>query len=169
MDREQARDTVKGYLEDYLRGKGINPRRPFNCLNPDHPDKHPSMSYDRNRRRVHCFSCGASYDIFDLIGIDYGLSDFKDQLAKACELYGIEIDRSTNRPESKPAALPDQTAPTESETLANKGGYMDYYYQCRKALHNTNYLQERGIAAPGSVCREDLPTVSACVMSAFVI
>lgn len=151
MTTEQAIDSAKGCLESYLRGKGINTRKKFTCQNPKHTDKHPSMSYDRNRRRAHCFSCGASYDIFDLIGMDYGLSEFKDQLAKACELYGIEIDRSTNRPESKPAALPDQTAPTESETLANKGGYMDYYYQCRKALHNTNYLQERGISKETAV------------------
>ena len=92
MNREQAKDLVKSYLESYLQSKGINTSKPFRCLNPDHADRHPSMSYDKERLRVKCFSCGASYDIFDLIGIDYGLTDPKDIFNKAYELYNITID-----------------------------------------------------------------------------
>lgn len=110
MDRDTARETAKGYLESYLQSQGINTRRPFNCLNPEHNDTHPSMSFDRKRNKCHCFSCGASYDIFDLIGIDYGLNDYNDQFKKACELYGIEVDpykptaADDFRPQSKTAA-----------------------------------------------------------------
>lgn len=91
MDREQAKDIVKGYLGDYLQSKGINTRKPFTCLNPDHPDKHPSMSMDKRNNRCKCFSCGASYDIFDLIGIDYGLTDPGEIFKKAYELYNVNI------------------------------------------------------------------------------
>ena len=106
MNREQARETVKGYLESYLQGKGINTRRPFTCLNPEHPDAHPSMSYDSARQRCKCFSCGASYDIFDLIGMDYGLTDAGEKFAKAYELYGIKIDAQPVKVPAKPAQKP---------------------------------------------------------------
>lgn len=143
MDREQARDTVKGYLEDYLRSKGINTRKPFNCLSPDHNDTHPSMSYDRRGQRCKCFSCGVSYDIFDLIGIDYGLSDDKDIFNKAYELYNISIDapaKTTAPAKKKPAAKPE---PKPAED------FMDYYKRAQASRSEApaqEYLKSRGIS-----------------------
>ena len=144
MDREQARDTVKGYLEDYLRGKGINTRKPFNCLSPDHNDTHPSMSYDRRGQRCKCFSCGVSYDIFDLIGIDYGLSDDKDIFNKAYELYNISIDapaqNSKEPAKKKPEAKPEPK-PAEDFT--------DYYKRAQASRSEApaqEYLKSRGIS-----------------------
>ena len=67
MNRDEAKATMKDMLADYLGRKGINTRKPFKCLNPLHNDTHPSMSFDRKRNRVHCFSCGATYDIFDRV------------------------------------------------------------------------------------------------------
>lgn len=143
MDREQARETVKGYIEDYLRHKGINPRKQFNCLNPDHADKHPSMGYDSKQQRCHCFACNATYDIFDLIGMDYGLTDSKDIFNKAYELYGITID------------TPKTEKPVKGNTWENKKAQkpeekIEYYQKTRAALTEDSpaakYLQERGIS-----------------------
>ena len=94
MDREQAKATVKGYLGDYLRTyKGIDPesKKPFHCLNPEHDDAKPSMSYDPQRNRVKCFSCDASYDIFDLIQMDFNLSPAQ-AFIKGFELYNVTVD-----------------------------------------------------------------------------
>ena len=96
MDREQAKETIKQQLASYLMQKGIDINKPFNCLNPAHPDRHPSMSYDKKNNKCKCFSCDASYDIFDLIGIDYNLTG-KDIFNKAYELYGISIDNEYNK------------------------------------------------------------------------
>ena len=139
MDREQAKDTVKGYLEDYLRSKGINTRTPFKCLNPEHEDKHPSMSFDRSRNRCKCFACGAGYDIFDLIGIDYGLTDQKDIFAKAYELYNITIDKT----------VPAQKKPAQKQEDKQPASYTSYYEKCRAALSGSpaqDYLSSRGIS-----------------------
>lgn len=135
MDRENAKNLVKGYLADYLQAKGINTSRPFTCLNPAHPDKHPSMSYDRQRQRCKCFSCGATYDIFDLIGMDYGLSDPKDIFAKAYQLYNISADASLAGPVKKEAPRP-------------AADHTDYYKKAAAALPGSpaeNYLRQRGI------------------------
>ena len=97
MNREEAKEYVKEHLEDYLRSKGIDASngKKFRCLNPAHNDKKPSMSIDRSSKsglHCKCFSCQAYYDTFDLIAIDYGLSEEKDIFSKGYEIYGFQID-----------------------------------------------------------------------------
>lgn len=97
MNREEAKEYVKGHLEDYLRSKGIDASngKKFRCLNPAHNDKKPSMSIDRSSKsglHCKCFSCQAYYDTFDLIAIDYGLTEEKDIFSKGYEIYGLQID-----------------------------------------------------------------------------
>ena len=137
MDRETAKNIVKGYLGDYLKAKGINTRKPFTCLNPEHPDKHPSMSYDSQRQRCKCFSCGASYDIFDLIRMDYKLTEDAEVFNKAYELYGLVIDG--RKAEQKPA-------PKEEPKAED---YTNYYKKTqgnRSAPAAQEYLRSRGIS-----------------------
>ena len=100
MDRETAKDIVKGYLADYLTSHGHNIRKPFICLNPEHPDRSPSMSYDPRRNKVQCFSCGADYDIIDLIGFEYGIRDERAKFEKAYSLYGLDPENQ-NKPKSE--------------------------------------------------------------------
>lgn len=95
MDRETAKEYVKQGLEQYLNGKGINTKKPFRCLNPQHNDNHASMSIDRSSRSgIHCkcFSCNAYYDTFDLIALDYGLTDKLEIFNKGYELFGLQVE-----------------------------------------------------------------------------
>jgi replicative DNA helicase len=92
MNRDEAKAIVKSYLPEYLTSKGLSLKGKFNCLNPDHADRTPSMQYDSKRNKVHCFSCGADYDIFELIGIEFGLTDSKAKFDKAYEMYEIDVD-----------------------------------------------------------------------------
>ena len=99
MQANKAKELLKEKLEDYLTThKGINTKNKFRCFNSGahkNNDKNPSMSYDKTNLQCHCFSCGNKYDIFDLIGLDYGLTEFKDQLKKAGELYNITIEHNS--------------------------------------------------------------------------
>ena len=102
------------------------------------------MSYDRRGQRCKCFSCGVSYDIFDLIGIDYGLSDDKDIFNKAYELYNISIDapaqNSKEPAKKKPEAKPE---PKPAED------FMDYYKRAQASRSEAPaqaYLKSRGIS-----------------------
>ena len=56
----------KAEMEKVLKSLGIDTKKAFRCLNPEHEDKHPSMRYDAKRGKVHCFSCGVDYDIYDV-------------------------------------------------------------------------------------------------------
>ena len=157
MDREQAKEMVKGYLPQWLESHGCSTRKPFLCLNPAHPDNNPSMSYDRKRNKVHCFACGADYDLLDLIGIEYGLSDQRDIFDKAYSLYGVSVDRRSDpRKDFRPAA-PQYQKQEETERNAHTHmdihtsddsgkDYLGYFKKCQGNLSQTDYHRQRGIS-----------------------
>ncbi len=86
-DLEQTKSYLRSKLPDYLRTKGINPDAKFKCLNPKDLDNLASMSYLPSSQTVRCFNCNRSYDIFDLVGIDYHLNDFRSQFIKAHQMF----------------------------------------------------------------------------------
>lgn len=64
-------EQLKEMLPQYLDILGVSTKGPFKCLNPNHMDKTPSMSFDaKDGRHVHCFGCDATWDIFDLIAVN---------------------------------------------------------------------------------------------------
>lgn len=142
-----AKQFVKDSLEDYLQQRhGINTRRAFRCLNPAHEDRHPSMGINRNAAggaRAHCQSCGANYDTFGVIAIDYNLTNDKDIFAKAYELFDIQIEGRQTSPmccapkqvidklrqeAGKAAAAPDFTTAADhaAAALLNNDKALDY-------------------------------------------
>ena len=132
IDRKSI-DNFKPMLADYLMIKhNININQPFTCLNPDHEDRHPSMSYYAKGNICNCFSCGTHYDIFDLIGLDYGVESFKEKLEIADKLY-----------------------PNISEIVFKKFDvveadnnvidFTNYFQKCISKINKTDYLNERKI------------------------
>lgn len=137
MTREQAKDHIKGQLRSYLTEQGIDTGKPFQCLNPEHPDKKPSMSYDPTRQKAHCFSCGADYDTLDVIGIQQGISNPADIFKKAYQIFGITIDGE-----------PSQKQPRSEQNTSTKGKQEDqetYITQAHKKIDQTDYPKLRGL------------------------
>ena len=82
--------NIKSLLENYLRTyKNIDTSKKFNCLNPQHDDKHPSMQFYKEKNRCKCFSCNAYYSIIDLVMIDYNFNNINDAINKICEIYNL--------------------------------------------------------------------------------
>lgn len=83
MDREtkntiykNAKEEVKGHLEEYLLETGRPLNRNFSCPckeNHKHGDRKPSAGFFRRGNKVYCFGCGESFDIFDMIAADNGI------------------------------------------------------------------------------------------------
>ena len=122
----------KTYLWDYLQKyhNVTSPKRFFHCLNPNHIDNNPSMMFTDKYNICKCFSCGASYDIYDLIGLDYDLHSFKEQLEKVQELYlgYVPVKKEVKK------------------EIDNKiYDYTNYYNKCFKNRYETTYLEQRGI------------------------
>jgi hypothetical protein len=91
QDYARTRDFLKSKMPDYLKRRGINAAAKFLCLNPAHQEHMPSMTYNPADFTVRCFECGASYDIFQLIGVDNRLSDYPSQFKKAHEMFIGEV------------------------------------------------------------------------------
>lgn len=123
------KNAIKAHLPELLEEMGINPRKHFKCLNPEHDDSNPSMSYNRQKMNVHCFSCGSTYDIFDLIGLQYNLTDTKEAFKKAFELYG-----------DKPVQSYKDTTPKAEVD------YTEYIIRCHQQIHLTDYPSIRGLS-----------------------
>lgn len=113
---KQAWNDARDRLPDYLiSNKGLNLRKNFRCLNPDHDDQSPSMGYDPAGKVCHCFGCGKTYDIFDLIGMDYNIDNFIDRVKTACNMYGIPI--------SEPDQAVSVQKSKQTTTKTNPGKY----------------------------------------------
>ena len=99
---ESLIQELRALLPEYMAQKRIvvggRRNRLIRCINPDHRDSTPSMSYHQKTQRLHCFGCGKSYDIFELIAMDYPECDsFPRQIKKACEIFGIPFPEGFGR------------------------------------------------------------------------
>jgi replicative DNA helicase len=153
MASDNKTEYLKTMLSRYLTVKhGIDIRKPFKCLNPSHDDQHPSMSYYDKGNLVKCFSCGATYDLFNLIGIDYGLHEFKAQKAQAEALYPTGI---IDKPLFANQAYPTTNTKNKSKAEAAMQSTNDNTASTTPAIdpesfhqhiHQTTYFQDRGIS-----------------------
>ena len=97
--RKTDAKTLKSCLPQWLREHGLPLHKPFACLNPAHQDIHPSMGYNEKNQTVHCFACGATYDVFDLVGQEENLTDFPSKMKAVNRRYGGgEVIRVTAKP-----------------------------------------------------------------------
>ena len=126
-------ESLRPRIADYLRERGIDPGKRFRCLNPEHLDRNPSMGYDPKRQKVHCFACGADYDLFDLLALDGHLDTPRDALAEASRRYG----RGDVTASGQPAPRPARAQPPEGDT---------YLERCFASRDRTSYFARRGLS-----------------------
>ncbi len=98
------------------------------------------MKFDLKRNKVHCFSCNADYDIFDLIGIDYNITDCKKIFEKAYEIYNIKLSNNEN------SFLDKQFKYNNYINNKIKNNFKEYFKKCNNQISNTNYLEKRGFS-----------------------
>lgn len=134
-------NSLMNRLGEYLEMTGRSTNKNFTCANPDHPDKNPSMHFYETA--CFCFSCGARYNVFKMIGVDYGIESFQGQVEKACELFHVS---------SKDAAALTQPL-REQETVREKQerpkenrNFEKLFAYCRSRIHETDYPKRRGLS-----------------------
>lgn len=68
------KEKLKFYTLQYINELGIviDSKKNIHCLNPNHPDKNPSMHYWDAHNIFYCFSCGHSSDIFQIAHLKEG-------------------------------------------------------------------------------------------------
>ena len=142
----------KEFLEEYLRLKGVNTDKLFRCFAKEHEDNHPSMNFYKKGNICKCFSCGEKYNIYKLVGQEYGLNTFKEQAQKVEELYNNRdlIKDINNIYEQKGVFVDlDYSKSENKNTTDEKQKYSDELLYCQDAwhrIHETDYLLKRGIS-----------------------
>ena len=150
MNPEEAKESAKSHLLDYLNAKGINTSTNFSCLNPSHDDKHPSMSFDSRRNRCHCFSCGVDYDIFDVVGLETGLTG-KELFDHVYRLYNISVDYENSKNQTSSKSIPQPESKTKIDINKksqneNRENLTEFFEKCHVAVEKTDYWKKRGLS-----------------------
>ena len=97
-----------------------------------------AFSITKDGKAWKCFSCNQGGDIFTLIALHEGLTDFKDQAQRAAEITGARLDL-----DYKPDPKKDFAEVKQEEI---KGRYKDYIERCKAAATNTDYFTRRGFS-----------------------
>ena len=125
MDRETAREQLKGNLRSYVeqithKSKGANMYVCPLCGSGEGHNGTGAFSI-KDGTSWKCFSCNKGGDIFDLIGEYEGIADYTEQLKRAGEIFGITIDsyRSSAREDFSPAPEYQKQDKTEQYTHSN--------------------------------------------------
>lgn len=150
MDRQEARDQLKGNLKAYVetitkKSKGANMYVCPLCGSGTGSHSTGAFSITKEGTSWKCFSCNEGGDIFDLIGKVENISDHSEQLKRAGELFGITIDsyRATAQEDFK---MYQKQAKSEQYThnSIHTTDYTQFFLQANKDIEKTNY--HRGLS-----------------------
>lgn len=163
MERQDARELLKGYLRNYVesvtqKSKGANLYICPLCGSGTGKSGTGAFSI-KNGTSWKCFSCNAGGDVFDLYGAINGTTDHNEQLRGLSEMYGIQVAsyRSTAQEDFSPeyqnhakneqythnsihTSVYTQTAPPQQTD------YTDFFLQAHKAVEQTDYWKRRGLS-----------------------
>ena len=151
MYYDSKKDYAKTRITEYLISQFSVKltKTNFRCVSGTHEDKNPSMSYDSSRYKVHCFSCNADYDIFDLYAIKNNLTpNSKEVFEGVYNWLGILTDKPKNNNSSLKGN--DITFSSISDEAMDSGtDYRQFFIEAQKNIADadcTEYLKKRGIS-----------------------
>lgn len=162
MNRENAREQLKGYLRSYVesitqKSKGANMYICPICGSGKGKNATGAFSI-KDGISWKCFSCNNGGDIFDLIGKVEGITDYNEQLKKVGELYGITIDSYhptdkedfrvyQNQPKSERNTHNNiHTTVYTSTQQSQQADYRNFFLQAHSHIKETDYPQRRGFS-----------------------
>ena len=145
MNYKRAREALKPRLRDYVesiteKSKGANMYVCPLCGSGKGRNHTGAFSIDpKEPTRFKCFSCGESGDIFDLIGAVENIPEPLDQLKKAGELYGIDLEREYTH-------MNIHTEIYTHKDTQEKDDLILYYRKCQSHIKETDYPAQRGLS-----------------------
>lgn len=99
--------------------------------------------------------CFSNKDILDIIGQEYGITDFKEKVKKACDIYGIEDDNHVRGnsaiKKTRPAAVPQPKKASELKEVEEINLKKEVEISSKNLLNHEEALQhfkKRGISVP---------------------
>ena len=151
MDRQEAREQLKGQLRDYVesitqKSKGANM---YVCpLCGSGTGSHSTGAFSiKGGTSWKCFSCNEGGDIFDLIGKYEGITDYSEQLKRAGELFGVSIDSYRAKAQEdfrEYQKQPKTEQYTHNSIHTTATDYTQFFLQANRDIEKTNY--HRGLS-----------------------
>ena len=152
-ERADERQALRPFLRQYLEGKGIDTRKNFRCLNPSHPDRHPSAYYTTGHRVI-CRACGAQFDIFDLIALEMGRTAadravFEEVRRRYNAGLSFSPAAGSRTVKSSAAECMDwnDTITEEQPPQEPPADFSEFFRECAARISETDYPQRRGLTA----------------------
>ena len=131
---EELKSHLRDYVESHLTRDKRNRKMfvcPF-CGSGGKGGRNSDGAFSVKDNYYKCFSCNATGDIFNLIGQVEQIPDFKEQKARAIELYGTYT----------PAPVQKKKDPEPPVTPV--ADFSQYIKECALAVDQTDYLKGRG-------------------------
>lgn len=149
MDRQGAREQLKGKLRDYVesitkKSKGANM---YVCpLCGSGTGSHRTGAFSiKDGTSWKCFSCNEGGDIFDLIGKYEGIADHSERLKRAGELFGVTIDPYKATAQEDFREYQNYTKNEQyTHSSIHTTGYTQFFLQANKDIEKTSY--HRGLS-----------------------
>ncbi|MBO6209321.1 MAG: toprim domain-containing protein [Schwartzia sp.] len=136
-------ESLAARLGEYLEMTGRTTKKNFACASPKHEDKNPSMHFYGTT--CFCFSCGARYDLFRFIAVDYGISNFRGQVEKACEIFRVSAKEAENMTQE----IRDRETARRAFSREKPKELRDYgkfFAYCHARICDTDYWKRRGLS-----------------------
>lgn len=91
-----------------------------------------------------CFACDRGGDVLDLIGYVEGLENYKDKIARAGELFNLDIEQGTGY--QKQDKIGQNTHTHMNIHTEEKENYLTLYSEAHKHIKETDYPRKRGLS-----------------------
>lgn len=146
MNRQEATEVIKDYLTSYVENitehSAKGNKKAYVCPlcgSGTGRNKTGAFTITPDGHSWKCFACDRGGDTLDLIGYVEDISDYKTKIARAGELFNLDIDA--------PAEYQNQDTQSNMHTDAKtETNYIDFYKQANKNIQATNYPEKRGLS-----------------------
>lgn len=146
MNRQEATEVAKEYLESYVENitehSAKGNRKAYVCPicgSGTGRNKTGAFTITPDGHSWKCFACDRGGDTLDLIGYVEDISDYKTKIARAAELFNLDIEAPTEYQNQDTQS----NMHTDTKTETN---YIDFYKQANKNIQATNYPEKRGLS-----------------------
>ena len=146
MDRQTATEALKERLTEYVESitdhSAKGNRKAYVCPlcgSGTGRNKTGAFTITPDGHRWKCFACDKGGDTLDLIGYVEDISDYKTKIARAAELFNLDIEAPTEYQNQDTQS----NMHTDTKTETN---YIDFYKQANKNIQDTNYPEKRGLS-----------------------
>lgn len=154
-DFERMNQELKRYLPEYIRdtrGIDVCDGKNIKCLNPEHDDTTPSMTYYSKDNKLYCHACNTTYDIIDLITMDRGITA-AEACKWGCEHFGISDISAQTPMERKETIKERESMTTKTENPKAIQDAKSNYDAGTVCPSSHGYLQRKEVKADKAIRR----------------